>query len=97
MRDPSSPLAVLAESLEADLGDEATGVTLSLHRRRLTLAYHQMVVLHWRTVGRELVCAPTGWSRKIYTAPGPVQARDVTIRLVFQFVRQLQKPSTHPP
>jgi hypothetical protein len=97
MRDPSSPLAALAESLKADLENKPTGVTLSLHRRRLTLAYHRTVVLHWRTVGRELVCAPTGWCRKIHTAPDPVQARDITIRLVFEFVRQFPKLSTNQP
>jgi hypothetical protein len=64
---------------------------VSLQRNFLTVAYHQIVVLHWRIVGGDLVCFPTGWRRKTYTALGPTKAREITIRLVFEFVRQFQR------
>jgi hypothetical protein len=90
--EPNSPLGVLAANLKADLENQATGLTVSLHRERLTIAYHQVVVLHWKAAGGDLVCTPIGWRRKTYTALGPVQARTITIRLVFEFVRQFQVP-----
>jgi hypothetical protein len=84
-RESNSPLTLLAEILEAELEDHAASLTIRLHRNRLTIAYHQVVVLQWKLVGRDLVCTPTGWHRKIYTALGPAQARSITIRLVFEF------------
>jgi len=96
MRDPISPLTVLAESLEADLQNQTTSLMLSLHRGLLTLAYHQVVFLHWRMVGRDLICEPKGWRRKTYTAPGPLKARDITIHLVFEFVQQFGMPIKPP-
>src|SRR5262249_5551139 len=85
------------ESLEADLQNQATSLMLCLHRNLLTIAYHQVVVLHWRMVGRDLIGAPKGWRRKTYTAPGPVTARDITIRLVFEFVRQFGEANASGP
>jgi hypothetical protein len=90
-QDPNSPLTVLAASLEADLKNQATDLTLSLHRGQLTLSYHQIVVLRWRMVGQDLVCSLTGWRRKTYAASGPMQARNITIRLVFEFVREFRR------
>jgi hypothetical protein len=88
--DPNSPLTLLAESLQAELEDHPASLTIRLHRQRLTIAYHQVVVLHWKVVGCDLVCTPIGWRRKTYTALGPAQARNITIRLVFEFVRQFR-------
>lgn len=45
---------------------------------RLTIAYHQIVVLHWKVVGPDLICSSVDWRRKTYTAPGPVHARELT-------------------
>lgn len=95
MRDPTSPLTVLAESLGADLQNQATSLSLCLHQALLTIAYHQVV--YWRMVRRDLICVPKGWYRKTYPAPGPVKARDITIRLVFEFVRQFGGLSASPP
>jgi hypothetical protein len=97
VRDPSSPLTVLTERLEAELDDHATSLALTLHHGRLTVAYHQVVILHWRIVCGELVCVATGWRRKTYVAQGPVQAREIAISLVFEFVRQFGKPATDVP
>jgi hypothetical protein len=88
--DPSAPLLLLAANLEEELRNQGTHLSVRLWRTTLTITYHSIVVLNWRLVGRDLVCTPTGWRRKTYTAPGPIQAREITIRLVFEFVRSFQ-------
>ena len=89
--DPRGPLLMLAANLKEELRDQDANLTITLHRTRLTIAYHEIVVLNWKVVGRDLVCTPVGWRRKTYTASGPVQAREITIRLVFEFVRQFRR------
>ena len=92
--DPQAQLDVLAAALADDLRGQVTNVAIARAGRRLTLSYHQIVVLCWKVSGRDLVCIPLGWRRKTYTATGPVHARAITIRLVFEFVRQFQGPRT---
>jgi hypothetical protein len=82
MRDPFAPLLLLAASLEEELRGQRTNLTVSLQRNFLTVAYDQIVVLHWRRVGSDLVCFPSGWCRKTYTALGSTKAREITLRLV---------------
>ena len=89
MRDPFAPLLLLAASLEEELRGQRTNLTVSLQRNFLTVAYDQIVVLHWRRVGSDLVCFPR--CRKTYTALGSTKAREITLRLVFEFVRQFQR------
>jgi len=88
--DPRGPLLMLAANLKEELNAQETNLTITLHRTRLTISYHEIVVLHWKSVGRDLVCTPVGWRRKTYTAPGPSKAREITIRLLFEFVKQFQ-------
>jgi hypothetical protein len=88
--DPFAPLLLLAANLEEELQAQGTNLTVSLQRNVLAVAYHQIVILHWRIVGDTLVCSPTRWRREAYTAAGPTSAREITIRLVFEFVRQFQ-------
>jgi hypothetical protein len=88
--DPLAPLLLLAANLEMELRDQGMHLSVSVHRNSLAVAYHQIVILNWRVVGRDLVCTPSGWRRKTYTALGPTQAREITIRLVFEFVRQFR-------
>ena len=88
--DPNAPLLLLAANLKEELRDQGGDLSVNLRRSFLTITYHQIVVLSWRVVGRNLVCTPTGWRRKTYTAPGPMQAREITIRLVFEFVRRFR-------
>ena len=82
---------MLEGNLKEELRDQDAYVTVTLHRARLAIAYHEIVVLHWKGVGSDLVCTPVGWRRKTYMARGPAQAREITIRLVFEFVRQIQR------
>jgi hypothetical protein len=91
--DPRAQLLLLEASLKKDLGNQQTALTVRLQRAGLTVAYHQMEVLRWTFVRRNLVCIPIGWCHKTYITSGPVQAREITIRLVFEFVRQLQSPT----
>jgi hypothetical protein len=85
--DPFAPLRLLAANLEEEIRDQGTHLSVSVHQNSLAVAYHQIVILNWRVAGRDLVCTPSGWRRKTYTALGPTQAREITIRLVFEFVR----------
>lgn len=90
--DVQGPLLMLEANLKEELRDQEANLTITLHRARLTIAYHEIVVLNWKVVGRDLVCTPVGWRRKAYTASGPVQAREITIRLIFEFVKVFQSP-----
>jgi hypothetical protein len=85
--DPRGPLLMLEAILSEDLPAEHANLTIILHRTRLMIAYHHVVVLHWKVDGSDLVCTPVGWRRKTYAARGPAQAREITIRLLFEFVR----------
>jgi hypothetical protein len=89
--DARAQLLMLDANLKEELRDQDANLTVTLHRARLTVAYHEIVVLHWKGVGSDLVCTPVGWRRKTYMAHGPVQAREITIRLVFEFVRQFRR------
>jgi hypothetical protein len=88
--DARGPLLMLAANLKEELKAQETNLAVSLYRTHLIIAYHQVVVVHWKMVGRDLVGTPVGWRRKRYTARGPVQAREISIRLVFEFVKQFQ-------
>lgn len=88
--DPRAQLLVLEASLKKELANQETALTLRLQRASLTVAYHQMAVLRWTLVRRNLVCIPIGSCRKTYVASGPLQAREITTRLVFEFVKQLR-------
>jgi hypothetical protein len=91
--DPRAQLLLLEASLKEELGDQQTALVVRLQRAGLTVAYHQTAVLRWTFVGQNLVCIPIGWCHKTYIASGPLQAREITIRLVFEFVQQLQSPA----
>jgi hypothetical protein len=91
--DPRAQLLVLEASLRKELANQETALTLRLQRTGLTVAYHQMAVLRWRVVRRNLVCIPVSSCHKTYVASGPLHACEITIRLVFEFVKQLQSPA----
>jgi hypothetical protein len=40
-------------------------------------------------VGGDLTCTPLGWHDTIYTAGDPGDAHRLTVRLVFEFLRQV--------
>jgi hypothetical protein len=86
--DPRAQILVLEASLKNELAGQETALTLCLQRSGLTIAYHQMTVLRWTSVRRNLVCIPIGGCHEAYVAHGPLQAREITIRLVFEFVKQ---------
>ena len=90
--DPRAQLLLLEASLKKELGNQQTALTVRLQRAGLTVAYHQMAVLRWTFIRRNLVCIPIGGCHKTYLASGPLQAREITIRLVFEFVKQFQSP-----
>jgi len=90
--DPRAQLLLLEASLKKELGNQQTALTVRLQGAGLTVAYHQMAVLRWTFIRRNLVCIPIGGCHKTYLASGPLQAREITIRLVFEFVKQCQSP-----
>jgi hypothetical protein len=85
----SGLLHALAASLCQDLRGQRTELTINLRWPHLAIAYHHIVVVRWASVGDKIVAAPDGWSESSYTAAGVEQARRITIRLVFEFVRSL--------
>ena len=85
----SGLLHALAASLCQDLRGQQTGLTISLQRPHLAIAYHNMIVVRWACVGDQIVASPDGWGESTHTAAGLEQARKITIRLVFEFVRSL--------
>ena len=89
-RDPFIELGLLASSLEEELKNQETELVVDLVDNDLVIAYHHIVVLHWRVVDLELVCSPTCWRRITFTVASAERAREITIRLVFEFVRELQ-------
>ena len=72
--DARGPLLMLEANLKEELRDQDANLTVTLHRTRLTIAYHEIVVLHWKGVGSDLVCTPVGWRRHAYSAVGATVA-----------------------
>jgi hypothetical protein len=92
--DPRAQLLLLEASLKKELANQETALTVRLQRAGLTVAYRQMAVLRWTLIRRNLVCIPIGWCHKSYIASGPLQAREITICLVFEFVKQFQSAAS---
>jgi hypothetical protein len=86
--DPSNELRLLAARLQEELGDQETRLAIDHLDSNIVIAYHSIVIMYWKVVAGQLVCVPTAWHRQTYTAPCAVRAREITIRLAFDFVRQ---------
>jgi hypothetical protein len=86
--DPPGPLLMLATRLAEDLPPEGAELTVRPQRTLLTLAYHHIVILTWKVVDSDLMCTPIGWHHTTYTAGDPGEAHRLTVRLVFEFLRQ---------
>jgi hypothetical protein len=92
--DASAQLRLLAARLQGELRDEETALTIDHVDNTIVVAYRGVVVLYWRVVDGELACFPTGWRLRTYTTPHALRARELTIRLLFEFVRgSLQAPA----
>jgi hypothetical protein len=91
---PQRLLVDFATCLKRGSRDPAAHLSISIRGDRLIIVYHQIVVLHWQVIDRVLVCTPIGWRYGAYTASDCSKARKITIRLLFDFAKQLHFPYT---
>ena len=87
LRDRSAELRLLAAKLQEELKGQETRLSVDYFDDTIVIAYRGIVAVYWRVADGELACFPTGWHRRTYTAAGVARAREIMIRLMFEFVR----------
>jgi hypothetical protein len=85
--DRSAELRLLAAKLQEELQGQETKLSVDYFDGTIVIAYRGIVAVYWRVADGELACFPTSWHRRTYRAAGVARAREITIRLMFEFVR----------
>jgi hypothetical protein len=93
MRDQSAELRQLAAKLQEELKGQETRLSVDYFDDTIVIAYRGIVAVYWRLANEELACFPTAWHRRTYTAASVARAREITIRLIFEFVRDRSSAS----
>src|SRR5262245_7174172 len=88
LSDPSAELRLLAAKLQEELRNQETRLAVDYFDNNIVISYHRTIVLYWRVADGELACFPTGWRQRTYRTTGAVRAREITIHLLFEFVRE---------
>ena len=84
-------LRVLRQFLCRDVG-LGSQVSFAIEGGELVLAFKIMIVANWMVEGNAFKCVPRGWSSDgIIVVKNVIQAKSVSLRLVFQFVRFLMR------
>ena len=82
---------VLRQFLCRDVG-LSSQVSFAIEGSELVLAFKMMIVANWVVEGNAFKCVPGGWSSDgIIVVKNVIQAKSVSLRLVFQFVRFLMR------
>src|SRR5262245_65922920 len=90
LRDPSAELRLLAAKLQDELRGRKTRLAVDYFDNTIVIFYHRIVALYWRVADGELACFPTDWRQRTYRAASAVRAREITIRLMIEFVREFR-------
>lgn len=85
----ADPLLALAARLDQELAGRESALTAVLHRSHLTVAYRQVLILQWRSEGRDLICTPIGWRQDVHITSDHGEAHRMTARLVFEFAKRI--------
>ena len=84
-------LRVLRRFLCRDVGLNSH-VSFAIEGGELVLVFKMMIVANWMVEGNAFKCVPGGWSSDgTIVVKNVVQAKSVSLRLVFQFVRFLMR------
>jgi hypothetical protein len=86
--DRRAELRLLAAQLHEELTDGEIRLSLIQIDNTIVIAYHHIVALYWEGTDGKLTCIPRGWRSGRYAAANAVRAREITIRLLFEFVRE---------
>jgi hypothetical protein len=84
--DPPST-ACLPPKLQEELKGQETRLAVGHFDDTIVIAHRGIVAVYWRVADGKLACFPTGWHHRTYTAAGVARAREITIRPMFEFVR----------